>query len=411
MYWSIQKTARRRQLGALAILLLIGLSVSAQSAPGDSPQLRATSDFPGGSARVLKIDQTKRVVHLNPEPYPDKGWDCWWYFRLDGIKPGETIELNVGKTVWATPDQAMFSLDNQSWNHTQPGERTRTRIVYRQKIDADHAWFAWGPPFTLEHARAAVQSAARRSEWAQVESPWRSRSGHETPVVLFQTASDKARPLVHIQARQHAWESGSSWVAKGLIDWLASDDPRAATLLKRTDIRVTPIMDIDSVQLGAGGKNQKPQDHNRDWSDAPHWPEVQSAQAAIRSADAAGGFNLFIDLHNPGPNDRSPYFYVPPKDLLSETGQRNLARFVECAQTEITGPLAFRGKTLESGKGYDPNWMKISKNWVAMNTSEHVVAVTLETSWNTPNSHPEGYMTVGRQLGMAIERYLRQPVH
>ena len=31
----------------------------------------------------------------------------------------------------------------------------------------------------------------------------------------------------------------------------------------------------------------------------------------------------------------------------------------------------------------------------------------LETAWNTEHSQPHGYQTVGRQLGRAIERYLR----
>lgn len=374
--------------------------------PDGKRMLRVKSDFPGGSARILRIDQTNRVVHLNPEPYPDKGWDCWWYFKLEGIEPGETIELNVGNSVWATPDQAMLSVDNKTWKHTSPGERSRTRIVYRQTIDAKRAWFAWGPPFTKKHARELVASAARRSRAAHSHTPIKSRGGHGVPLVLFARPPIEGKAGVHIQARQHAWESGSSWVAKGLVDWLASDDPRAVSLLNKATISVVPIMDLDSVEMGAGGKNQKPQDHNRDWSGDPHWPEVRAAQNAIKEADEKGMFDLFIDLHNPAPGNRSPYFYVPPKELLSEVGRTNLKHFIDCATAEITGPLKFEGKTIESGKSYDPNWAKISKNWVALNTSDHVVAVTLETAWNTPNSTQEGYMGVGRELGMSIERYL-----
>ncbi len=43
----------------------------------------------------------------------------------------------------------------------------------------------------------------------------------------------------------------------------------------------------------------------------------------------------------------------------------------------------------------------------SFNTREHVVAVTLETTWNAPNSTISGYETVGRQLGLALERYLK----
>ena len=81
---------------------------------------------------------------------------------------------------------------------------------------------------------------------------------------------------------------------------------------------------------------------------------------------------------------------------------------IDGARTEISGPLTFLGKTIESVRSYNPNWDKISKNWVAKKTSEHVVAVTLETSWNTPHSTQVGYKQVGRELGMAIERYFRE---
>jgi hypothetical protein len=169
-------------------------------------------------------------------------------------------------------------------------------------------------------------------------------------------------------------------------------------------------MDIDNVARGAGGKNQVPQDHNRDWTDQPYWRAVIAAQEAIRLADAEGQFDLFIDLHNPDAGARNPYFYVAPDDLLSELGRKNLQRFLEAAQAEMTGPLAFLGRTIPSGKGYDPKWQAISKNWVTIHTRDHVVAVTLETAWNTPHSTAPGYQQVGRELGRAVERYLREDV-
>ncbi|MCA9268468.1 MAG: hypothetical protein KDA41_08350, partial [Planctomycetales bacterium] len=61
----------------------------------------------------------------------------------------------------------------------------------------------------------------------------------------------------------------------------------------------------------------------------------------------------------------------------------------------------------ESGPGYDGNWRAISKNWVSFHTRPGVVAVTLETAWNTPASNTRGYETVGRELGQAIERFVR----
>jgi hypothetical protein len=73
----------------------------------------------------------------------------------------------------------------------------------------------------------------------------------------------------------------------------------------------------------------------------------------------------------------------------------------------MTGPLAIAETPRTSGSSYDPLWKQISKNWVSVNCSPQAISMTLETAWNTPDSTTAGYLTVGRQLGMTIERYMR----
>ena len=391
------------------LFVVLGLTAPATA----SAQLVVSTDFPGGSAAVEQIDQPQRRIRLKPADYPDRGWACWWYFRLDGITPGETVTLDVGDAPWATPDRAAFSLDGDSWQQTSPGERRGKRIVYRQKIDADQAWFAWGPPFVPRDAQQLIERAARRLPESVTQFVLcKTRRGRPTPALRI-AAPERENPpksSIWIQARQHAWESGSSWVAAGLVDWLISDEPAAGELRQSAVITIVPIMDVDNVVLGAGGKNQVPQDHNRDWTDQPYWRSVIAAQSAIRAADAAGHFDLFVDLHNPGAGARDPYFFVPPDGLLSQRRQRNLRWFLDAAEAEMTGPLAFRGRTIPSGRNYDDQWQAMSKNWVAAHCNGHVVAVTLETPWNTPHSTAAGYQQVGRELGEAIARYLREDV-
>jgi hypothetical protein len=196
-------------------------------------------------------------------------------------------------------------------------------------------------------------------------------------------------------------------VCRGFLEWVSSDDPRAADLRGKAEIVVVPVMDADNVERGAGGKEQKPQDHNRDWSDAPHWPEVRAAQDGIRKMAGAGRFHVFVDLHNPGANAREPFYMVSPRDTQSDRRRRAQDAFLAASREEITGPLRFTGKTEETGAKYDKNWERISKIWVERHTPDAAVAVTLETAWNTPHSTAEGYARVGRELGRAIERYLR----
>ena len=383
-------------------------------------QLKVTSDFEGGSAKFLSIDSAGGRVVFSPGGDPKRGWPCWWYFRVDNIRPGQelTLELDGGSMrqagggrlaeTWAMPTHASHSIDGgKTWRLTPAGRRQGKRMVWKQSIAGKTAWFAWGPPFVPSDATRMVRRLAARDPVASAFELCKSRAGRPVPALRIEASKDL--PVVWIQARQHAWEAGSSWVCLGLAEWLLSDDAAAAALRKRSAWVIVPIMDVDSTFDGHGGKGQLPQDHNRDWSKAPHWPAVGAATRSLKQFDRQKRLRLFVDLHNPGPRDLKPFFYTVPKDDLSPEGRRLMKRFLDASRQQIVGPLELADRHRESGPGYDQNWRKISKNWVHRNTDERVVAVTLETSWNTPSSTSAGYRTVGRQLGRAVERFLLGP--
>lgn len=394
---------RRLALGVCLLNLL------AAAASAREPLVVSTS-FSSGSGEVM-IDQATRTIHLLPTKHQDRGWVCWWYIQVDGLEVGETLSLDVGEAPWATPDRAAVSDDNRRWSQTTPGEREGKRITYEHKATAKTMWFAWGPPFTPEDAEKLVKDAVAKVTGAEAFELCRSREDRPVWAIRFtppprQHERDE-RYGIWINARQHAWESGSSHVARGLVEWLASDDDRAVRLRSVAAITIVPIMDVDNVAIGAGGKNQVPHDHNRDWTDKPYHPAVAAAQEQIKAMNSAGQFDIFLDLHNPGANSKNPFFYATPRTLLTERGMRNLEHFLAAAQADMIGPLAFKGDVQESGEKYDKEWKAISKNWATFNTAGHVVAVTLETAWNTPESTASGYAHVGKHLGLAVERYLR----
>ena len=386
-----------------------------EAAGADQPasgRLECRSDFENGSGLVEEIDPERGLIRLRPTEHKDRGWTCWWFVHVTGIQPGQLIRLEVtgGRGDWSKPDRASFSLDGKTWQHTPPGQRLKDRIVYQQKIDGPEAYFAWGPPFRLSDAERLLTEAATKRPWVQKFELCRSREGRSVPALRIAEPGppEPERFGVWIIARQHAWESGSSWVAWGLIDWLLSEEPAAQQLRKKATLNLVPIMDVDNVCRGAGGKEQKPQDHNRDWSERPHWPEVHAVQSAIRQWDDQGRMDLFLDLHNPGPIDREPFFFIPPEEVLREPARQNLARFLEAAKAEITQPMRLADKPRTAGAKYDPRWERMSKSWVILHCRPHVVALCLETPWNTPHSTLDGYMAVGRALGRTIARYFQQ---
>lgn len=375
------------------------------------PDLTVTTNFPGGSAEVESINSTTRTVSIRPTAHADRGWTCWWSFRLDGIQPGETLTLNVTGGGFARPDRAFFSLDNTSWSTTPVGQTKDQTITYRLTIPAatkESVYVAWGPPYLLAHAQAAVTRAEAANCGAKSFVLCKSRDGRDVPAVRWQSAITKETPSLWIQARQHAWETGGSWVAQGVLDFLTSDDAAAKTLRESAHLVVVPIMDLDNVERGAGGKEGKPHDHNRDWSDQPHWPEVATAQRAILEMDKNSRFVLFLDLHNPAPNDKLPFFFGPPDELMPAVRQASQERFYQLASDRLNREaLRLSPRQRVSGANYDRRWRTISKNWVAAHTQDGSVSLTLETSWNTPHSIVDGYRAYGRALGRVIADYVR----
>lgn len=408
----IDSTEKLHVLAACAIVLAAMNSCAWGQDRTAATTLSVSADFDGGCALVESIDQQARVISFKPDAYPDEGWAYWWYLRVDGIQPGETLTLKVaGKHGrFAHPEQAHFSLDGKSWMQTPVGVRDRERITYRVKVDAETAWFAWGPPFLPSDAATLVERLAAAAPFAEAFELTESREGRSVPGLRFSAGAAAGTPRygIWIQARQHAWECGGSWVARGLGEWLVSDDPRARTLLEKADIVVVPLMDVDSVAMGSGGKMQKPRDHNRDWDAAPHWPEVRAAKAEIDRMHAKTGVDLFVDLHSPGMYDPESFYLTSARAVGNERDRRNLNRFLDASRAEMTGPLNLRAEHKVADGMYTSGWQAMSQNWVTARTKRQALSFTLEAAWNNPGSTPDGYMALGRQLGLAIERYLRQ---
>jgi hypothetical protein len=195
-------------------------------------------------------------------------------------------------------------------------------------------------------------------------------------------------------------------VARGFVEWLLGDEPAAKALRESAEIFVVPIMDVDRVATGDGGKESEPRDHNRDWTDSPHYPEIAATQKRLLGFASEKRLAVFLDLHNPAANDRKPFFFVGPPELLSDVARANRERFLGLAAATIDGPLAVDPKPRVTGQHYHPLWRQISGQWVNDHGNPFTMAACLETSWNTPHSTTVGYRVVGRKLGGTVSAYL-----
>ena len=174
---------------------------------------------------MCRKDETRTIGgSFAPGGDPERGWPCWWYFRIDGIEVDEEITLRLrGSSAaiekqkplaasWAMPAQATYSIDGESWQHTAPGERQGEWMIYKLKPNGASLYVAWGPPYTPKTAEKFVRDVGERSSHATATVLCHSRDGRPVPMLHVREGQreSKHRFGVWVQARQHAWEN---WVS------------------------------------------------------------------------------------------------------------------------------------------------------------------------------------------------------
>ncbi|HXF10540.1 MAG TPA: M14-type cytosolic carboxypeptidase [Desulfuromonadaceae bacterium] len=389
-----------------------------------------STNFESGSARVLAMDDQAQTIRISPGGDVKRGMPNWWYFRLDGIDTTKPVVVDVvalkpptaeGENSetksaplnpnWTLPMRAAISADGTTWSQTSLGKRQNDHSVYTLKVSSPTIWLAWGPPFTPHDATVLVDGLAHDHSFVKTFQLATSLEGRSIPAFRVYEG-DKAlsnRPVIYVIARQHAWEVGGSWVAKGFAEWVVGDSDEAKWLRQNGEITVVPLMDVDHVATGDGGKQALPQDQNRDWSESPHWPEVAAVQKQIRAIAAEKRMAIFLDLHNPSPGETLPKFYRQFPPYASESVSAHEDRFLAVA-TNVFGQI----KVID-GKPTRPQdeqvWHRLSEPWVGEHGNPQTVSFTFEIPWNNPNGTVQGYADIGRKVGLSIVTYLRDPAN
>jgi hypothetical protein len=412
--------------------LLLFLIICKQSAekvmlPGTTrellPVFTVSSDFESGSARVLAVDPIEQIVRITPAGDSSRGMPVWWYLRLDGIDVNKPVTLEVvaneaimrtdvpGKTqkippAVSLPLQAAFSVNNKEWLHTEPGIRQDNRMIYHLKPGASTIWLAWGPPFTASDAVAFVERIANEHSFTKAFTLCMSREKRRVPALQISEGNKPPleRPAIWVHARQHAWECGSSWVAAGFTEWVVSNDEQAKWLRQNAEIFIVPVMDIDHVATGDGGKNALPQDHNRDWTDAPHWNEVAAAQKQILRLVREKRLSIFLDLHNPGPAGKQFAVYVMDKKYIGSEAPPLQEKFLNFIINQFG---AFKRNESKPPAVNPEIFYAVSEPWVAAHGNPNTIGFCIETPWNTPQGTPDGYKRTGEKLAKAVKEYLK----
>jgi hypothetical protein len=232
------------------------------------------------------------------------------HLRLHGT-PGArlTLEFRNLENVWNGTRASVagelktlvVSENGRDWKPTPteslPDNRVRLTVV----MPGPTLYVARLEPYRLSDLDRLIGSI-RADPRVHITNIGKTRGGRDLEVI--QIGAGRAPYRVFLRARAHPWESGSSWVAQGLVQRLLKDDADARGFLEHYTVYLLPMANKDGVARGMTRFNANGKDLNRNW-DRPADPELAPENAALerwleQMIASRRPPHLAIELHNDG---------------------------------------------------------------------------------------------------------------
>lgn len=384
-----------------------------EAASGSPGGLRVRSAFEGGNvegALVVGPGHVRFAARAGTSPRP-----LWFYFCLeDAAVPAVRCDLvNADRCFgpregWANA-RPVFSADGEHWQRVARAEYvtdsdTTGHFSFTVPIVGPRTFVAYCYPYTTAPLMELLREVPNRQGIRIGEL---CRSVENRPVPYLRLGNhDTPRRVAWILARQHAGESPASFAVEGLIRHLSRLETPVLEALAETAYHVVPMVDVDGVFHGRYGKDERPVDFNRDWSDHPSRPEIAALSRAITASASKRQPGLILDLHASHNGDTSCYLFGSAREgsesgAQGGDGQERFARLL----AEEAGTLGFRETDLRPGLNAEGSARSYLRRRYA------IPVLTVELSYHL--SHGGTYLTsadyrgFGAALARASARYLR----
>ena len=312
---------RWRFCGAVAVLTILACTSAARA----DQAITFNLNFEGASlGRIERVDETTFRCHvLGQEDQRGRNRQAtWYYFRMDHVA-GKAITVTLTDFIGEYHDKPgvcpmgpdivpVFSNDGHSWQHFPSVEfdEQKKETTLRFRPERDTIWISHVPPYTPGDL-SRLLGELRDSPAAAVEVIGKTVQGRDIPMVTVTNPEvpDAGKKVLWLQARQHAWEAGTSYVMEGALRFITSDDPAARALRDKTIFKFTPMVDLDGCANGQVRCNANGYDVNMHWREVdlrrPEFlrlmPEIWYTKKAILAcADSRGGhgIDLLVNMHN-----------------------------------------------------------------------------------------------------------------
>ncbi|XP_048829590.1 cytosolic carboxypeptidase 4 [Brienomyrus brachyistius] len=362
VFEDIQRILRPEDIINKVVFDLEGVS---SSSPNDSDCLQFDSRFESGNLRkVVQVRRHEYDLILNADANSSEHHQ-WFYFEVSGMQSHVSYRFNIINCEKANSQfnygmqPVLYSV--QEALEGRPGwVRAGSEICYYRnhflrrrgrkgsayytltfsitfQHEEDVCYLAYHYPYTYSmlqaHLQILRQSVDHRKVFFWEQSLCSSLGGNSCPLVTITAypASHswthlhqlRNRPYVVLTARVHPGESNASWVMKGSLEFLCSEDPAAQALREAYIFKVIPMLNPDGVISGSHRCSLSGMDLNRQWvkPDATLSPTIYHTKGLLSYLASVGRSPLvFCDYHG---HSRKKNFFLygcSAKETLQKSG-------------------------------------------------------------------------------------------
>ncbi|XP_073832565.1 nna1 carboxypeptidase isoform X10 [Musca autumnalis] len=305
--------------------------------PEEYDGLEFESRFESGNlAKAVQITPAYYELYLRPDLYTSRSRQ-WFYFRVrktkrnmlyrfsivnliksdslynDGMRPlmYSTHNAKTKNIGWVRCGDNICYYRNDDDNQTSEEEEDNSSYTLTFNIEFEHdndtVYFAHSYPYTysdLQDYLMEIQKNPVKSKFCKLRLLCRTLAGNNvyyltvtTPAVTEELM--KRKKSIVISARVHPSETPSSWMMKGLMDFITGDSTVAKRLRHKFIFKLIPMLNPDGVIVGNSRNSLTGKDLNRQYRTVIRetYPSIWYTKALIKRLIDECGVSMYCDMH------------------------------------------------------------------------------------------------------------------
>ncbi|KAH8421133.1 hypothetical protein KR222_004671, partial [Zaprionus bogoriensis] len=292
----------------------------------------------GNLAKAVQITPTYYELYLRPDLYTSRSKQ-WFYFRVrrthrnmlyrfsivnlvksdslynDGMRPVmySTLGAKEKNEGWRRCGNniSYYRNDDESTNNNNEEDEDNSSYTLTFTIEFEHdddtVYFAHSYPYTysdLQDYLMEIQRHPVKSKFCKLRLLCRTLAGNNVYYLTVTAPSSneenmRRKKSIVISARVHPSETPSSWMMKGLMDFITGDTTVAKRLRHKFIFKLVPMLNPDGVIVGNTRNSLTGKDLNRQYRTVIRetYPSIWYTKAMIRRLIEECGVAMYCDMH------------------------------------------------------------------------------------------------------------------